>query len=120
MIRRVHLGGRTRLYLRLLPLLLVLLCANAETRQAVSGALEHVFSSPPCSGPACVALEPPPAKPALPGPVLQPLSSTELPPGPAGAVGLLLVLALARLPARPSLSRPHGPAIPRAPPPGLA
>ncbi|WP_218022994.1 hypothetical protein, partial [Calidithermus terrae] len=82
MIRRVHLGGRTRLYLRLLPLLLVLLCANAETRQAVSGALEHVFSSPPCSGPACVALEPPPAKPALPGPVLQPLSSTELPHAP--------------------------------------
>jgi hypothetical protein len=117
MIRSVRSGKQARLLLRLLPLLVVLLCANSETRQLVSGALEQILSPLHCRPPGCVALNPTPADAAVPGLAFQPLGA-EVPASATGLAGLMLSLGLLRGSTRLFPAHGRSPSIPRAPPLG--
>lgn len=111
----MHSGKQTRLSLRLLPLLVVLLCANCETRQLLSGALEQILSPLHCSPPGCLALNPAHDDAALSGLAFQPLGA-ELPASAANLAGLLVSLWLPWGLTRLFPAHGRGPAIPRAPP----
>jgi len=117
MIRPVRSSKQARLYLRILPLLVVLLCANSETRQLVSGALEQILSPLHCSPPGCAALNPAHADALLPGLAFQPLPAAEAPPSPGNLAGLVASLSRILGSSRPLPTHEHSPAIPRAPPP---
>lgn len=117
MIRLVHPGKQTWLYLRILPLLVVLLCANSETRQLVSGALEQILLPFHCSPSECTALNPAHADALLPGLAFQPLPGAEAPTSPGNLAGLMVSLGLVWGFTRPFPAHDRSPAIPRAPPP---
>ncbi|WP_147371675.1 hypothetical protein, partial [Calidithermus roseus] len=92
MIRLVRPGKQARLYLRILPLLVVLLWANSETRQLVNGALEQILLPLHCSPSECIALNPAHADALWPGLAFQPLPGAEAPPSASNLVGLMVLL----------------------------